>query len=130
MPGDLGGLHVALIDDDPLARGSMQSLLTSWGCKVAAAGDAESLVDQLNREDAIPELIISDFRLDGSCNGIEVIRSLRAWQGTEIPAVLVTGDTGPDTLRQAQEEGLPLLHKPVRPARLRALLNRLPGSQD
>lgn len=130
MPGDLGGLHVALIDDDPLARGSMQSLLTSWGCKVAAAGDAESLVDQLNREEAIPELIISDFRLDGSCNGIEVIRSLRAWQGTEIPAVLVTGDTGPDTLRQAQEEGLPLLHKPVRPARLRALLNRLPGSQD
>ncbi|AKU13953.1 two-component hybrid sensor protein [Azoarcus sp. CIB] len=130
MPGDLGGLHVALVDDDPLARGSMQSLLTSWGCKVAAAGDAESLVDQLNREGAIPELIISDFRLDGSCNGIEVIRSLRAWQGADIPAVLVTGDTGPDTLRQAQEEGLPLLHKPVRPARLRALLNRLPGSRD
>ncbi|SIR47071.1 Signal transduction histidine kinase [Aromatoleum tolulyticum] len=129
-PGDLGGLHVALVDDDPLARGSMQSLLTSWGCKVAAAGDAESLVDAMNREGSIPELIISDFRLDGRFNGIDVIRSLRAWKGTEIPAVLVTGDTGPDTLRQAQEEGLPLLHKPVRPARLRALLNRLPGRHD
>ncbi|WP_018987801.1 hybrid sensor histidine kinase/response regulator [Aromatoleum toluclasticum] len=130
MPGDLGGLHVALVDDDPLARSSMQSLLTSWGCKVAAAGDTESLVDLLNREQAIPELIISDFRLDGRCNGIDVIRSLRAWKGTEIPAVLVTGDTGPETLRQAQEEGLPLLHKPVRPARLRALLNRLPKRHD
>ncbi|NMF90039.1 response regulator [Aromatoleum petrolei] len=130
MPGDLGGLHVALVDDDPLARGSMQSLLTSWGCKVAAAGDAESLVDQLNRDGTVPELIISDFRLDGGFNGIDVIRSLRAWTAADIPAVLVTGDTGPDTLRQAQEEGLPLLHKPVRPARLRALLNRLPGRND
>ncbi|AYH45565.1 ATP-binding protein [Azoarcus sp. DN11] len=130
LPGDLGGLRVALVDDDPLARGSMESLLTSWGCSVAAAGDVEALVGALNRDGTVPQLIISDFRLDGRCNGIEVIRSLRTWKGGNIPAVLVTGDTGPDTLRQAQDEGLPLLHKPVRPARLRALLNRLPRQEE
>ena len=129
-PGDLGGLHVALIDDDPLARGSMQSLLASWGCAVTAASNMDALVDALNRETSPPRMIISDFRLDGSSNGVEVIRSLRAWKGREIPAVLITGDTAPETLRLAQSEGLPLLHKPVRPARLRALLNRLPEQAD
>lgn len=129
-PGDLGGLRVALIDDDPLARSSMQSLLSSWGCEVTAAGDMDALVDAVNRGSHPPQMIISDFQLDGSCNGIDVIRSLRAWQGETIPAVLITGDTAPETLRLAQNEGLPLLHKPVRPARLRALLNRLPGQAD
>jgi len=28
-------------------------------------------------------------------------------------AVLITGDTAPDRLRQAQSAGVPLLHKPV-----------------
>ncbi|BAL26304.1 response regulator [Azoarcus sp. KH32C] len=129
-PGDLGGLSVALVDDDPLARTSMQSLLSSWGCNVIAAGDLDALTDSLRRERKQPELIISDFRLDGTRNGVDVIRSLRALHGSDIPAVLVTGDTGEDTLRLAQQQGLPLLHKPVRPARLRALLNRLPGSAE
>ncbi|HJV27591.1 MAG TPA: ATP-binding protein [Aromatoleum sp.] len=129
-PGDLGGLSVALVDDDPLARTSMQSLLSSWGCNVIAAGDLDALTDSLRRERKQPELIISDFRLDGTRNGVDVIRSLRALHGSDIPAVLVTGDTGEDTLRLAQQQGLPLLHKPVRPARLRALLNRLPGAVE
>ena len=42
-----------------------------------------------------------------------------------MPALLITGDTAPDRLREAGSSGLPLLHKPVQPAELRARLEAL-----
>lgn len=129
-PGDMGGLRVALIDDDPLARSSMHSLLVSWGCRVVAAGGPQALIDALQQDGTEPQIVISDFRLAGDANGVETIRRVRALFARPIPAMLISGDTGEETLRLAQEEGLPLLHKPVRPARLRALLNRLPRSDE
>ena len=43
----------------------------------------------------------------------------------DIPGMLITGDTAPDRLREAQESGLLLLHKPVSNSRLRAAITRL-----
>ncbi len=128
-PGDLAGIRVAIIDDDSLARAGMESLLASWDCEVVAAGDAAELLETLQRQAMPPQLVISDFRLHGSTNGIEAIHSLRERYGQTLPAVLISGDTGPEMLRQAHAERLLLLHKPVRPARLRALLNRLFGAE-
>ena len=42
----------------------------------------------------------------------------------EIPAFLISGDTAPERLRDASESALHLLHKPVPPMRLRAMLNQ------
>ena len=39
--------------------------------------------------------------------------------------LLVTGDTAPDRLRNAEASGLPILHKPLNPARLRTLIANL-----
>ncbi|NMG53506.1 response regulator [Aromatoleum aromaticum] len=125
QPGDLAGIRVALVDDDPLAQSGMRSLLTSWGCEVTAGSDIESVLETLARSGHEPQLIISDYRLHGNSNGIDAIRVTRARYGENLPAALISGDTAPETLRLAQGESLALLHKPVRPARLRALLNRL-----
>lgn len=126
-PGDLGGWRIALIEDDPLARAGMQGLLTTWGCTVCAAASLEELLAAPDADAAPPQLLISDFRLHGGDNGIAAIGVMRARWGKDIPAVLISGDTGADTLQLAQSSGIPLLHKPVRPARLRALLHRLHG---
>jgi two-component system, sensor histidine kinase len=54
------------------------------------------------------------------------VRRLRERIGREVPALPISGDTAPERLREAQESGLPLLHKPVAPERLReALLQAL-----
>jgi hypothetical protein len=45
--------------------------------------------------------------------------------GKEIPACLMSGDTDGELMQAARDAGLTLLHKPVRPAKLRALLRRL-----
>jgi CheY-like chemotaxis protein len=57
-------------------------------------------------------LIVSDFRLRQHESGIDTVRRLRARLGA-VPALLVSGDTAPARLREAQSSGLPLLHKPV-----------------
>lgn len=124
-PGDLGGVVVALLDDDPLARSGMESLLTAWGCVVIAAETPAELLEALAAAGKPPQLLISDFRLHGPHNGVDIIYTLRQQAATPVAAVLISGDTGPETLRLAQDAGVPLLHKPVRPARLRALIHRL-----
>ncbi|MDX5364613.1 MAG: response regulator [Pseudazoarcus pumilus] len=129
-PGDLGGLCIAIIDDDPLVLTAMESLLSSWGCDVIAAADLQGAVQRLDELGIHPQAVISDHRLARGTTGTEVIRALRQRFGAELPAALITGDTGPDALGMAEREGYPVLHKPLRPARLRALLNRFAASHD
>jgi len=44
----------------------------------------------------------------------------------EFPVIVITGDTSPESMRDLQASGFPVLHKPIRPAPLRALVGRLP----
>jgi two-component system, sensor histidine kinase len=126
-PGDLAGTRVAVVDDDPLALASLHSLLLSWGCQVYPADSLENIMMELATRGILPQVIISDYRLRGPRTGVDVIRAVRNRVDPDLPAILISGDTATDTLIQAQAEGLVLLHKPVRPAKLRALLNRLLG---
>ena len=66
----------------------------------------------------MPEVVITEYRLRNHRTGVEVIGALRTRLGQELPALLITGDTAPQRLRQAVTTGLPLLHKPVSPSRL------------
>lgn len=122
--GDLTGTHVAIIDDDPLALAATESLLSSWGCAVTAAADTETLIAAL-AEAGKPDLLISDLRLGTDLAGLEAVATVKKRFGAHLPAAVITGDTAPETLQAAQSAGLPVLHKPARPARLRALINRL-----
>jgi CheY-like chemotaxis protein len=72
-----------------------------------------------------PDLVIVDYRLRQNASGIETIGKLHQRIGKRVPALVITGDTAPDRLREAQESGYPLLHKPVLPARLRSAMRQL-----
>lgn len=108
--------RVLIIDDDEIVRTGMLHLLRNWGCECEAA---ESIEEALVLARArIPDLIISDYRLREQRTGVEAIVALRALQEKTIPALLITGDTAPERLREAQASGIPLLHKPVSPSQL------------
>jgi signal transduction histidine kinase len=123
-PQALGGVHVLVLDDEPSVRMGMRALLESWGCHVAAcAGHAEA--DRLLDEYALEvDLIVADFRLRQHENGIDTVRRLRERLGP-VPALLVSGDTAPERLREAQASGIPLLHKPVSSEKLRQEMTAL-----
>ena len=118
------GLRVLLIEDDALGRVGLASLLSSWGCSVTKVEGAKAACE-LYRDDQAPDFIISDFRLGGRINGIEAVDLLSAIAGRPIVACLISGDTDANVKEQAQAAGLPLLQKPVRPAKLRSLMRHL-----
>ena len=57
--------------------------------------------------------------------GEAVVARLREEFNSQVPALLITGDTGMEQLREAEESGLHVLHKPLNPSRLRALIANL-----
>ncbi|GAB5605685.1 ATP-binding response regulator [Sideroxyarcus sp. TK5] len=117
--GSLTDRRVLVVDDDELVRNGTAGLVEAWGCSVATA---ESLAeaDRLFRQSPF-ELVICDFRLpDGT--GVELAERI-ILQGKQQPAfILVSGDTSPEVLKLVADKGMHLLHKPVRPAKLRSMM--------
>ena len=120
----LNGLAVMVIEDDALAAEGLAGLLQSWGCTVKAAGGQQQALALLLHA-GVPDVIVSDYRLRGDENGIATIAALRSAAGYSIAACLMSGDTDQALIAQARDAGLTLLHKPVRPAKLRSLLRSL-----
>lgn len=121
---DLSGLSVLVVEDDRLVSRALHVLLDSWGCQVIVAEGLDGAVLALEKGFA-PEVIISDYRLRAGSNGIDTINRLRTVAGALVPACLMSGDTDPGLMQAARLNGLSLLHKPVRPAKLRSLIRRL-----
>ena len=124
----LGGRQVMVIEDDVMGREALAGMLESWGYSVIAVEDAKMAADQLQK-DHPPDLIISDFRLGAEINGIDAVRMLRNLAGKDIAACVISGDTGAPVRQQIETAGLVLLNKPVRPAKLRALIRHLTRAQ-
>jgi signal transduction histidine kinase/CheY-like chemotaxis protein len=121
-------LRVLVIDDDESVRTGMRQLLAAWGCACDVADSIEE-AQALARAHR-PGLVISDYRLRELRTGAEAIAALRAEFGANLPALLITGDTAPQRLREARATGVPLLHKPVLPSQLyRAMTAVLNGRE-
>ena len=58
-----------------------------------------------------------------------MIANIRRACGSELPAVLVSGDVTQELRARAAGESLHLLHKPLQAAKLRAILHHLRGAQ-
>jgi signal transduction histidine kinase/ActR/RegA family two-component response regulator len=126
-PG-LGNRRVLIIDDDEAVRSGMVHLLRSWNCQCQAAESIAQALALAARK--VPDLVIADYRLRGSHTGAHAIAELRALLGSAVPALIVTGDTAPERLREAAASGIALLHKPVTPNHLYAALAGILGDSD
>jgi CheY-like chemotaxis protein len=118
----LAGLRVLVIDDDIAVRESMRTLLSTWNCDVAVAGDADQAVQAARATFAQPDALVVDYRLREQRTGVEGIAQIRAEFKADIPALIVSGDTAPERLREVADSGHTLIHKPAQPAALRSFL--------
>jgi signal transduction histidine kinase/CheY-like chemotaxis protein len=106
-----------VVDDDALVRDALVALLSRQGYRVRAAAN----VDEAGRQAALqplPKLAVVDHRLPGGATAGDAIRAIHAAAGPEVAVVLVTGDTHPQRIRDAQALGYPVLFKPVPAERL------------
>ena len=112
-------LQVLVVDDDMLVRISTAGILESWGCRVLVAGDLQESKDLCSQ--AQLDMVICDYRLpDG--DGLMLADYIKAHYEIQPAFILVSGDTAPEIQQAANERGLHLMHKPVRPAKLRSLV--------
>jgi signal transduction histidine kinase/ActR/RegA family two-component response regulator len=106
----LRGMHILVVDDEDQVRIGMKTLLESLGCRTTLVDGTTPAVAAARAEK--PDVVLADFRLRGEDNGIVAVQSIRRIFPA-IPAILLSGDTAPDRLREAEAAGIPLLHKPV-----------------
>jgi signal transduction histidine kinase/CheY-like chemotaxis protein len=126
MPeGRLQDALIVVVDDEAAVREGMGEVLRQWGCTPLLAGSADEALALLAASGGPPRAVIADYRLREEKTGSDAIERIRAAYGAGIPGMIVTGDTAPDRLREAEASGYHLMHKPVRPLRLRALLSYL-----
>lgn len=121
----VAGVHVLVIDDEREILHSMAYLLKSWGCLTITAESASEALEKIAQTGLQPDLIMADYRLREGKTGAEAITAVRQYCQRAIPAMLITGDTSEERLREATASGLYLLHKPVAPSRLRTVMNQL-----
>jgi signal transduction histidine kinase/ActR/RegA family two-component response regulator len=114
---------IFLVDDDETIRTGTAGLLAAWGCDVLDAATAGELIARARGNGQQPDLLICDHRGDRS--GFDTVEQVRQQFGATLPALLLSGETDAAVSAEASQRGLPLLFKPVRPARLRATLGAL-----
>ncbi len=109
----VGDSKILVIEDDFAILEGMSLLLETFGFQVLKAIDSEQALEisKVSR----PDLIIADYRLPGSIDGLELIDAIRDQHEICMPAVLVTGDTAPDRMRKTESADVVVLHKPVEP---------------
>jgi signal transduction histidine kinase len=120
-------LRVLVIEDEVDARYALVTLLEQWGHTVVAVSSQDEAAAVPG---PAPEAIIADYRLREENTGSEAIRRVQSVWKMSIPALIVTGDTAPERLRQAQQSGFALLHKPVSPGKLHAFLRGVQRERD
>src|SRR5882724_8237531 len=124
-PGDLRGMRVLCVDNDPAILEGMKALLSRWGVDVECALDPHEAV-QLSASQHF-DAVLADYHLQGQMNGLDVLQQcgLAASPGQHMRCtlpVLITADHDPWLMNETRRRGHALLLKPLKPAALRALL--------
>lgn len=121
---------VLVIDDDPQVLSAMAETIRSWGMHAVTARSLGQALERLPDCVRYPDAIVSDFRLGEHENGLAAVARIRHELGVAVPAMIVTGDTAPRSLRLIQASGLLYLSKPVTAERLlHALSGLISGSR-
>jgi CheY-like chemotaxis protein len=117
----LAGRRVALIEDDQAVALALAQLLEAWGAEVISASTGKLLIELLGSD--VPDVAIADCELNDDEDGFAVLDRLDRFYGRRLPALVLTGEYDVSALGQRNRANRRVLHKPVWPAVLQAVLH-------
>lgn len=123
----LDGVNVLVIDNEETIRNSMSALLSTWGCHVVTANDTAEALEQ--SQVMRPDIVLADYHLDDGETGLKSISTLRRHHQQRLPAIVITADRTDHVRRDITALGAARVNKPVRPAKLRALMGFVLSSE-
>jgi FixJ family two-component response regulator len=115
--GEESGLQteIAIVDDDPMVRGSLARLLKAYSYRVQTYESAQEFLKSERVQ--VPDCLIVDQYME-EMTGEELLHHL-AHSGTRIPAIVLTGQNEPGSRERFQQAGaVKFLEKPVTPDQL------------
>ena len=123
----LQGARVWVLDNDAAICAGMRTLLEGWGCRVITALSEQDLARQVDNYHAEADLLIADYHLDDDQNGVDAVARINARRGRAVPALMITANYSNELKLQIRELGHTLMHKPVRPMKLKTAMSHLLG---
>jgi len=123
IAGEFVGMKVLVLEDDADLRSAIGLMLSRWGVSVLTVRNRKEAEEAI--ENFAPDLAIVDYTLPNGEHGTDAIAHIRARFNREVPSIVCTAETGRDLLSSIRATGLPVLIKPVSPARLRSVMHHL-----
>ncbi|MGY3884193.1 PAS domain-containing hybrid sensor histidine kinase/response regulator [Aeromonas aquatica] len=120
----LEGIRILCIDNEEDILTAMHSLLGRWGCEVMCAQSLEQ-AQALIGDGFLPQLVLSDYHLDDGKTGLQALHMIRLAHGNGIGGIIISADRKSELQAQIREHGFGYVSKPVKPLKLRALMNSL-----
>jgi CheY-like chemotaxis protein len=117
------GLRILCVDDQQENLDAMQTLLNKWGIEVQTAQDYDQAITVAKAFN--PQIILVDYQLGKGPDGLAIIDAIRATLNMVTPACLVTAKRGDDLIKMCKEQGVNYLSKPLKPAKLRTLIQSM-----
>mgnify|MGYP002714197339 CR=1 FL=1 len=108
---DPAGCMALVVDDDPLVLQALEYILSSWGMDVHAVQTLEQITTLLPSLDKTLDIVVADYSLSHGEKGTDAVEIARFYGARS--AMLLTGDTSPERLAEAERSGVRLLHKPI-----------------
>ncbi|HKM14913.1 MAG TPA: NahK/ErcS family hybrid sensor histidine kinase/response regulator [Marinospirillum sp.] len=123
----LENLSILCIDNEPLILEGMQALLEGWKCQVAIAEDQQQALEVINQQSITErtEIFLADYHLNNNKTGVMALKALEEDLDEKISGIIITADRTDEIANEVSDAGFLILHKPVKPAALRAMITRL-----
>lgn len=118
----LVGFKVFYVDDDEQNIHALKMLMENWGCEFVGVTDVETAKDYANNNEA-PDVLLMDYQLGPDINGLDVASALVQLWG-RLPVCLVSAAPDDALTEGVHERGFDFLRKPLKPSKLRALMER------
>ena len=118
----LENINIFYVDDDQNNIHALSALMNNWGCAFDSATSSDSSLKYAKNNDA-PDVILMDYQLGPETNGLKLANELRDVWG-EVPVCIVSAAPDEDLSIRVTGLGFDFLRKPIKPGKLRALLER------
>jgi len=118
------GKTILLLDNDPQLSTAVSALLRSWHCQVLVANEPAQALHWVQQTGRI-DLLLFDYHLDNGVTGVAVAEQLAGHFSLPGPVLIYSADQQQSTRDHALNAGFHFMLKPLKPANLKRLFQRL-----